>query len=124
VKKEDKEDYIKALEATRQHDDLSIFRRFMTEMMVKQLESDIAEFKQSVGDDESVEDTVDKRKKKVSTKERILERLHMDNTLTAGTLATEFGLSLAAINQQIATLKREGKLVRIGPPKGGYWEIL
>ena len=123
IQKADKEDYIKALEATREKDDLSIFRRFMSEMMEKQLEREIAEFKQSVGEDEDGVLSMNTTKKKLSTKERILERLQMDNTLTASALAIEFGLSLGAINKQITLLKREGKLLRIGPPKGGYWEI-
>ena len=93
-------------------------------MMEKQLEREIAEFKQSVGEDEGVVVSISTTKKKLSTKERILERLQMDNTLTASALAIEFGLSLGAINKQITLLKREGKLLRIGPPKGGHWEIL
>ena len=123
IQKADKEDYIKALEATREKNDLSIFRRFMSEMMEKQLEREIAEFKQSVGEDEDGVLSMNTTKKKLSTKERILERLQMDNTLTASALAIEFGLSLGAINKQITLLKREGKLLRIGPPKGGHWEI-
>lgn len=44
---EDKEDYIKSLVATREADDLSVFRRFMTGVMVKNLSRDIQAFLES-----------------------------------------------------------------------------
>lgn len=48
----DKEEYIKALVATREDGDLSIFRNFMTETMVAHLSHDIAVYKESVGEAE------------------------------------------------------------------------
>lgn len=46
----DKEEYIKALVATREDHDLSIFRRFMTDTMATQLAIDIAAYEKSVED--------------------------------------------------------------------------
>ena len=34
-----------------------------------------------------------------------------------------FGVSLRAVEKQIAKLKREGRLIRVGPNKGGYWQV-
>lgn len=48
---DEKEDYIKALVATRESDDLSIFRRFMTDTMVARLSHDIKAYEDSVGED-------------------------------------------------------------------------
>lgn len=42
--REDKEEYTKALVATRESDDLAIFRRFMTDTLVRHLHRDIAAF--------------------------------------------------------------------------------
>lgn len=126
IKKEDKEDYIKALEATREQDDLRIFRQFMSEMMTQQLENDINAYKTSVEEDgENLQiESHSIPEIKSSTKVRILGYLSENQYLSAAALATKLGLSVAAIQKQLATLKREGKLERIGPSKGGYWKVL
>lgn len=49
ILKEDREEYIKALVETREKEDLSIFRNFMTEIMVKNLKKEISEFEKSIG---------------------------------------------------------------------------
>lgn len=49
ILKEDREEYIKALVETREKEDLSIFRNFMTEIMVKNLKKEISEFENSIG---------------------------------------------------------------------------
>ena len=33
-------------------------------------------------------------------------------------------ITARAIAKQIAKLKEEGKLKRVGPDKGGYWEVI
>jgi len=33
------------------------------------------------------------------------------------------GVSLRAMEKQIAKLKREGQLMRVGPNKGGHWQV-
>ncbi|KAA0250314.1 MAG: hypothetical protein DWB56_02220 [Candidatus Jettenia sp.] len=33
-------------------------------------------------------------------------------------------MSLAGVEKSIRTLKQQGRLRRIGPDKGGYWEII
>jgi ATP-dependent DNA helicase RecG len=33
-------------------------------------------------------------------------------------------LTLRAIEKQLAKLKQQGTIKRIGPDKGGYWEIV
>lgn len=45
---EDKEEYIKALVATRENDDLEIFRKFMTNIMISQLKHDINSYLDSI----------------------------------------------------------------------------
>lgn len=46
----DKEEYIKTLVATRESEDLNIFRRFMTEITERQIASDIAAYEESTGE--------------------------------------------------------------------------
>lgn len=48
---DDKEEYIKALVETRETENLSVFRNFMTQTMVRHLTSDINDFIKSIGED-------------------------------------------------------------------------
>jgi Fic family protein len=51
IMNDEKEEYIKALVATREEDDLSIFRSFMFTTMERQIEHEIEAYKKSFGDD-------------------------------------------------------------------------
>ena len=59
----------------------------------------------------------------VETSTRILGLLRQSPSLTARQLASQLDLSLRAVELQIAKLKTAQKLKRIGPNKGGRWEI-
>jgi len=51
-------------------------------------------------------------------------RLISDNPkVTIPEIAGILGITTRAVEKQIAKLKREGKIKRIGPDKGGHWEI-
>lgn len=56
--------------------------------------------------------------------EKILNAITADKSISAGKLANMLGISPRAVEKQIAKLKAEGKLKRIGPAKGGHWEII
>ncbi len=111
---EDKEEYIKALFETREADDLSIFRRFMTETMIRHLTNDIEAFEASVGDYEQPE---------IKTSNRILDCLRENPRHTTKSLAEVIGISAKGIEKQLAKLKSQGLICRIGSPKGGHWEV-
>lgn len=55
--------------------------------------------------------------------EKILALLKRRNTVSAREIAETLGLSSRAVEKQIAALKAAGRLRRIGPAKGGHWEI-
>lgn len=55
---------------------------------------------------------------------KILELLGQDNRLTIAKLAKELGVSPETVKKNIAKLKQEGLISRIGPDKGGYWKVL
>ena len=59
---EDKEEYIKSLVATRENDDLNIFRDFMVSAMVKNLVHDIEAYRNSIDDNEikAVKEQIDR----------------------------------------------------------------
>lgn len=63
-------------------------------------------------------------KKNAKSREKIIALLSQDNTLSAITLAQRIGITPKAVEKQIAILKANGALQRIGPDKGGYWQVV
>ena len=116
ILKEDKEEYIKALVATREDDDLDIFRGFMTNMMERNLQNEIVTYLDSIGFEES-------REKPTKSRDKVIALLSEDGKLSAVALAEKIGISAKAIEKHLANLKAEGIIERIGPAKGGYWKI-
>ena len=66
----------------------------------------------AVGIESSVESSVE-----------ILDLIARKPHVTAKELAQLFGVTPRAIEKQIAKLKREGRLIRVGPNKGGHWQV-
>ena len=125
ILKDDKEEYIKALVETRENEDLSIFRNFMTATMVKNLAYDIETYRKSIEDiPESEEKLTESRKKKVKSREKIIALLSQDNSLSAAALAERIGITPKAVEKHIAKMKAEGILKRVGPDKGGHWQVV
>jgi ATP-dependent DNA helicase RecG len=58
------------------------------------------------------------------TEERILSLIARDAQIAIPALAARLNLSSRAIEKQIAKLQKAGRLRRVGPDKGGHWEML
>lgn len=58
------------------------------------------------------------------TPHRVLALLAENPQLTVAELAALTGKSALTIHRAIRTLRESGRLRRIGPAKGGYWEII
>ncbi len=69
----------------------------------------------------SVKDSV---KSSVNTEDRILEYLKQNPKITIKELAQILDLTTRAIEKQIAKLKKENKILRVGSARKGYWEIV
>ena len=54
---------------------------------------------------------------------RILEMLQQNPAMTIPDLAEALTISTRAVEKQIMRLRNEGRLRRIGPAKGGHWEV-
>ena len=54
----------------------------------------------------------------------ILEMIRQQPDITIPEMAEALGRSTRAIEMQLAKLKKSGKVQRIGPAKGGRWEIV
>jgi len=58
-----------------------------------------------------------------SPEEQIIAIIASDNKVNISKIAQEIGKGITVTKEYINKLKAEGILKRIGPAKGGYWEI-
>ena len=56
--------------------------------------------------------------------EKILAFLQSDPLHTVSQLAKALGVTTRTVERMIVTLRKEGRLRRIGPAKGGRWEVV
>jgi ATP-dependent DNA helicase RecG len=64
------------------------------------------------------------RKTSEKTSEKILTALEQDENLTISELASLIGITERSIERNIKKLQEQGRLRRVGPAKGGLWEVL
>ena len=79
-------------------------------------ETEIVELKDRVGEAA--------QKSSVKSSVKIMKAIRENNTVAAVELSQHLGLTLRAVEKQLAKMKLEGVLKRVGPDKGGYWEVL
>lgn len=65
-----------------------------------------------------------KEKSKEKSKEKILQIIANNPYVTTKELSEIIGLSIAGIEKNMRQMKEKGLIRRIGPDKGGYWEVL
>jgi len=63
-------------------------------------------------------------KVRVKTREKILSILKATPYITINELAEIVGISQKGVEEQIAKYKKEGRIKRMGPNKGGHWEVI
>jgi ATP-dependent DNA helicase RecG len=68
--------------------------------------------------------TTESRVKTTKSREKILSLIRNNVFITRNDIAVATGLSIKGVEKNIGILKSEGTLKRIGPDKGGYWEIV
>lgn len=69
----------------------------------------------------TVEKTVEKTTRNV---EKILKILSNTPSITVREMSEILGLSRRGVEEQIKSLKQKGVIRRIGPDKGGHWEVI
>ena len=117
ILKEDKEQYIKALIETREAECKEIFRQFMLDEMIRNLRKDIQAYLESTGE------TLLPLPEKEKSREKIVRLLRENGNMTTLTLAEALDISTKAVEKHLSKLKSEGVISRIGPDKGGHWEV-
>ncbi|MEK6927964.1 MAG: winged helix-turn-helix transcriptional regulator [Nanoarchaeota archaeon] len=66
--------------------------------------------------------TVEKTTQKTS--EKIIDLIKQNPEISAESISKEIGISSRAVEMQLSKLKEKGLIKRIGPDKGGHWEVL
>lgn len=60
----------------------------------------------------------------VENQKKIIKLIKNNSAISKKELSHKIGISTTAIDKNISQLKKKGLLRRIGPDKGGYWEIV
>ena len=60
----------------------------------------------------------------LKTREKILQLVKSSPTITIPEISARLGISSKGVEWQVSKLKAEGILRRIGPNKGGHWEVV
>lgn len=124
ILKADKEEYIKALVATRDEENIDIFREYMSSMMANNLSVEIDTYLKSIdSEDIGREKNRKSREKTLTSREKIIALLSEDGSMSAVALASKIGITPKAVEKHLAHLKADGIIKRIGPAKGGYWQV-
>ncbi len=63
-------------------------------------------------------------KTSVKTSDKILGELSLNSSMTIPELAEKIGVTARSIERNLKKLQDEGRLRRIGPAKGGHWEVI
>lgn len=59
----------------------------------------------------------------ISLEEKIIETLRSNPSFTQKQLAEELAIGYTTIREYITKLRKKGAISRIGPDKGGYWQV-
>ena len=68
--------------------------------------------------------TLESQKSKEKSKEKILQAIANNPYITTAELSNIIGLSVSGIEKNLRQLKEQDKIKRIGPDKGGHWEVV
>jgi len=60
----------------------------------------------------------------VENQKKIIKLINGNSSISINELSDKIGISTTAIDKNISQLKKKGLLRRVGPDKGGHWEIM
>ena len=94
--------------------------------LITAFEAKVAKAGQQQELDQSKQDSSMKRSMKSSMKseDRLLLVLKDDQTMSLPKMAEAIGLSVAGVRKVLDRLRTSGRIRRIGPDKGGHWEVI
>ena len=60
----------------------------------------------------------------VTISDSVLYTISENNSITTKKLAEQYSMSMRQMQRIIAQLKDDNRIKRVGPDKGGHWEII
>lgn len=123
INKDRKAEYIEALIATRENDDIEIFRNFMFDEHIRNIEQMILNYQASI-DDEGLEPRVNVGISVGINEQQVLELIRGNNRITAKEVAASLSVSLRQGERIMATLREKELIKHIGSNKSGHWVVL
>lgn len=133
IDKSRKAEYIESLIATRESDDMDIFRNYMLDEHIRNLESMIHNYQISMEPEETtitdvpvnipVNVPVNVPVNLSERQKQILYLMKNNTTITIHQLSEELNVNERTIRRDITSLKQLNILVRIGSDKTGEWRI-
>ena len=124
VLKEDKAEYIQALIDTRESEDLNIFLDCMARHHCQHLQHDIDQFIRSTTDRGGQKTAKVDTKGGHKTRDAILDMITQNARITSTQMAESLGINRSAVSKHLKKLQADGIIRRVGPDKGGHWEVI
>lgn len=124
---ENQEEYYKALQLADNAGESTVFVEFMLRMIrdaLKELSETQNERKPSNSDDVVTNVTENVVVNAATNEEKVLALLKQDGKMTAKTIGSTLGITLRQAQRIIAKLKTEGRVIRHGASKNGFWEVV
>ena len=70
------------------------------------------------------EKTISGSEKTKGNNQEIIDIIRTNAKISAAEIAMQLGVSSRAIEKRLKTLRENGIIRRIGPDKGGHWEVI
>ncbi|MCK5699053.1 MAG: putative DNA binding domain-containing protein [Candidatus Aenigmarchaeota archaeon] len=105
---------------------ITVFKRKTIEEATEEsMEKTIPESSEEKWSEKLVEKLVEKVGRKLSENQvKILKLMLVNRYVSKKEISEKIGISTTAIDKNISKLKESGVLKRIGPDKGGHWEVI
>ena len=116
VKKEKRKQYITSLEQSEEEERSEKIKAFMLNHHCENLIKQITEYRKSVEGESEISSQ--------KSSQKIIELISDNASITTQAMADNLGISRRAVAKAIAKLQAEGVIHRVGPDKGGHWEII
>ena len=123
VTKEEKAEYIQALIDTREQENINIFTSTMTRLQEQHLRNEILAFVNSMAEGGQKIEKVD-RKGGQKTRDAILALIRDNGNITSTQMASTLGINRSAVSKHLKSLQQSNIILRVGPDKGGHWEVV
>ena len=65
-----------------------------------------------------------RKRDQTDQKKRIIEMLKSNPNIARSEIAQVLGIHDSSVKRRLDSLVSDGKIRRVGPDKGGYWEVL